>query len=94
MEPVGAVALAARSVLPAAELVWVAPPQPKPVRFFVQLLAAEDERWRELFAGYITQSAALVQLDPAATRYAWRSYAVAEDDPHYAVGEWSQFTVR
>lgn len=92
--PVGAGAIAAQVGLPAAELVWVAPPQPRPVRYFVQLLVAEGERWRELSASYVAQSAALVRLDPAATRYAWRSYAVAEGDSHYAVADWTQFTVR
>jgi hypothetical protein len=94
MEPVGDHPLVARRSPPTAELVWVAPPQPRPVRFFVEVLAAESDGWRELFAGYVARSAALVQLKPIATRYAWRVYAVADDDAHYAVGGWSQFTVR
>jgi hypothetical protein len=94
VEPAEGRMLTARSGSRAAELVWVAPPQPKPVRFFVQVLTAEAEGWRELFGGYVAQSAALVQLDPAATRYVWRAYAVAEGSTHYAAGDWRQFTVR
>ena len=94
VEPAQGRTVTARSGPRTAELVWVAPPQTKPVRFFVQVLAAEPEGWREMFADYVACSAALVQLDPAATRYAWRAYAVAEGDTHYAAGDWSQFTVR
>ena len=39
------------------------------------------------------QSAVLVPLDPAVTRYAWRAYTVAEDDDHYVVGDWIRFTM-
>jgi TPR repeat protein len=93
VEPVAEGAAAAEGRRLTAELVWIAPPQPRPVRFFVELLAVEPEGWRELYAGYSPQSAVLVPLDPAVTRYAWRAYTVAEDDDHYVVGDWIRFTV-
>ena len=75
------------------ELVWVAPTQPESVRFFVQVLALESEDLREIIAGYVEESAMLVQLDRAPAHYAWRVYAVAEGGTHYAVGDWSRFVV-
>ena len=56
--------------------------------------ANEKSGWRELYAGYVAQTATLVRLDATATDYAWRAYAVAEGDTHYAVGPWSRFTLR
>ena len=94
VEPVAGRLTAADGGRPTAELVWIAPPQPGPVRFFVELLAVEPEGWRELYAGYSTQSAVLVQLDPAVTQYAWRAYTVAEDDDHYTVGDWVRFAMK
>lgn len=76
------------------ELVWIAPPQPIEVQFFVQVLAAGAEGWRELFSGYSARSAALVPLDAIATRYAWRAYVIAAGGSHYAASEWSRFAVQ
>ena len=86
--------IAARERPATIELVWTAPAQPKPVRFFVQVLAGDQPGWRELYAGYVAQTATLVRLDATATDYAWRAYAVAEGDTHYAAGPWSRFTLR
>lgn len=92
--PSTAESIVARDRPTTIELVWAAPAQPKPVRFFVQVLAGDQPAWRELYAGYVAQTATLVQLDATATNYAWRAYAVAEGDSHYAAGPWSRFTLR
>ena len=75
------------------ELVWAAPSQPMPVRFFVQVVAVESGGWREVHADYVDESATLVRLEPVPARYAWRVHAVATEGQRYAVGGWSQFTV-
>lgn len=75
------------------ELVWLAPAQPVPVRFFVQLWALDDAGSREAHSAYVDASATLVPLEQVPGRYAWRVYAVDRDAKHYAAGPWSRFTV-
>ena len=76
------------------ELVWVSPPQPVQVRFFVQLLALDPIEPREVFATYLDETATLATLDRVPGRYAWRVYAVGRNVAHYAASEWNQFQVR
>ena len=75
------------------ELVWLAPAQPVPVRFFVQLWALDDAGPREAYSTYVDASATLVTLEWVPGRYAWRVYAVDRDAKHYAAGPWNRFTV-
>ena len=75
------------------ELVWLAPAQPVPVRFFVQLWALDDAGPREIHSAYLDASATLVTLEQVPGRYAWRVYAVDRDGKRYAPGPWNRFTV-
>lgn len=75
------------------ELVWLAPAQPVPVRFFVQLWALDGGKPRETFSAYLDESATLVPLERVPGRYAWRVYAVDPDAKRYAAGPWRIFTV-
>ena len=74
----------------AVELVWIAPAQRMPVRFFVQVMAMEPlGALREVFSGELETTATLAPLPPG--RYAWRVYTVAGD--HYAASAWARFAV-
>lgn len=75
------------------ELVWLAPAQPVPVRFFVQLWALDDAGPREAFSAYLDESATLVPVERVPGRYAWRVYAVDRDARRYTASDWSRFTV-
>jgi hypothetical protein len=76
------------------ELVWAAPAQASPVRFFVQLLALDPAGPpREVFAAYLDETATLAPLERAPGRYAWRVYSVSRDLRHYAASEWQRFQV-
>lgn len=77
----------------AVELVWVAPAQAVPVRFFVQLLALDAAGTHEVFGAYLDETATLAPLERVPGRYAWRVYAVARDLRHYAASEWQRFQV-
>ncbi len=81
----------------AIELVWTAPAQPAPSRFFVQVVALDETRaslaMHEVFAGYIDQTATLAAFSRTPGRYAWRVYAVTGTPRHYAASRWARFTV-
>jgi TPR repeat protein len=76
------------------ELVWVAPAQIAPVRFFIQLLALDAAGTHEVFASNLDKTATLASLERVPGRYAWRVYAIGRDLKHYAASEWSRFEVR
>lgn len=76
------------------EFVWTAPPQPTPVRFFLQVLrlgAADGQH--EVFAAYLDESSVLVPLPEGPGSYAWRVYAVGGAARRYAPSEWMRFQV-
>ena len=74
------------------ELAWIAPANPMPVRFFVELVALDSGGPREAFTAYMDQSASLVPLERVPGRYAWRVYTVDRDAKHYAASPWSRFS--
>lgn len=78
---------------PVVELVWIAPAQRAAVRFFVEVIAVEDNRLRDVFAGYSDRSALLAALDPAAADYAWRVFVVGLDTPDYVASSWTRFRI-
>lgn len=78
----------------AVELVWMAPEQPTPTRFFVQVVALDGTAAapREVFSGFTDMTATLATVDRVPGRYAWRVYSVARD--RYAATPWARFQVR
>ena len=77
------------------ELSWVAPPQPVPVEFFVQVLALDEARGAHpVFNGFLKRSAVLVSLPRTAAAYAWRVYTVAISVRDYVPSTWSYFSTR
>src|ERR1700689_4362707 len=75
------------------KLAWDAPHEPVPVHFFVEVVAVEQRAKKEVFAGYVGRSYAVVPLASTSAAYAWRVYTVGLDDPVYVVSEWQRFSV-
>ena len=77
----------------AVELVWTAPAQPLPVRFFVQLLAVDRSGVDEVFTATVEETSAVAFLRGRSGRYAWRVYSLGQDLKHYAASECQRFEV-
>jgi TPR repeat protein len=74
------------------ELVWTAPAEPVPVRYFVELVALGGGPARRLFAGFADVTAVLASVEGSANSYAWRVYAVDAAGGRYAASPWARFT--
>jgi hypothetical protein len=72
------------------ELVWQAPSQPIPVRFFVEMRALKDGAYQEYYSGYADLSAVDVQLSRDEF-FAWRVASVASDGSSYSFSPWHSF---
>lgn len=90
--PVTPVPAAGESI--AAELSFVAPAQPLPVDYFVQVLELDSAGPRPAFSTYSKRSAVLARLQRGPARYAWRVYTVAPSVSDYAGSSWAYFSVR
>jgi len=73
------------------ELVWTAPAQPAPVRFFVEMVALGHGPARRLFAGFTEVTAVLAWLEDGVGSFAWRVYAVDASGGRYAASSWARF---
>jgi Sel1 repeat len=91
--PVGGDTITIHGGTAEAELVWVAPEQAVPVRFYVQVMRNRSGTAQEWFATYNDTSALLVTLPPEPATYAWRVYTVGAGIQSYAASDWSRFTV-
>ncbi|WP_428374492.1 tetratricopeptide repeat protein [Lichenicoccus sp.] len=78
----------------AVEIVWTAPSQAVPVRFFLQVVARDGSKSREIYAAYTDATAALVHVAPGHRSYAWRVYTVSPTTADYSIGAWTAFTLR
>ena len=94
LSPGGRQALPAPDGAAAVELVWTAPEQRVPVRFFVEVMALRGAGARQVFAGFVEPTATLALLDGRAARYAWRVYAVDDARGRYAASPWAIFAMR
>lgn len=74
-------------------LVWSAPAQPTPARFFVEVVTLEPSGPREVVGRYVDVSATQVSLPAASASYAWRVLSVGVSPARYTVGPWRGFMV-
>lgn len=77
-----------------AEIVWSAPAEELPVRYFLQVVARDGVAEQEVHAGYLDVTSTLVRLDAAHHAYAWRVYTVSPRSASYTVTPWTPFTTR
>jgi hypothetical protein len=78
---------------PSVQFVWTAPPEVKPVQFYIEVRASKGGVYRETYSGYETTSAATIALRDGES-FAWRVSSVASDGSTYALGKWIIFGPR
>lgn len=93
VSPAGGVTLAALGVPLAVQLRWAAPQRAASERFFVEVLAREAAGNRTIFSAYVSRLRMTLTLPAVSGRYAWRVFAVAGGNAHYAPSPWSEFGV-
>jgi hypothetical protein len=76
----------------AAELVWLAPAEPQPVHYEVQVLEADGPTLSTVFMTSVTTTATTVRLPANADSYLWKVDAVGRDGSR-AHGDWSWFSI-
>ena len=74
----------------AIQLVWLAPPEPTHVVYFVELGRLREGHFQELASAYAPVSAYATTLSNAGT-FAWRVYVVSIDGSEYVASPWSVF---
>ncbi len=77
---------------PAVELVWLAPAQPQPVHYEVQVRELGGPTLRTVFIGSFSETATLVRLPMAADFYVWNVDTVGQNGSH-ASSDWGWFSV-
>ena len=75
------------------EIVWIAPGQPQPVRYFLQVVTSDKRPAREVHAGYADATATLAHLDPTTHRYLWRIVTVSPSRADYVASNWIAFSL-
>ena len=76
------------------ELVWVAPAQTAPVRFFVEIVSLDDAKPHDVFSVYLDNTAALAPAEQVPGQYAWRVFAVSPKLRQYATSDWNRFLIQ
>lgn len=77
---------------PIVELVWIAPAQPQPVHYEVQLHEMDGPAQRISYTGSVAETATVVRLPVDDAFYIWRIDVVAPDGSR-GTGDWSWFSV-
>ncbi|MDQ2763057.1 MAG: sel1 repeat family protein, partial [Pseudomonadota bacterium] len=76
----------------AVELVWIAPAEPQPVHYEVQVRELGGPTPRTIFTASMAETAAVIRLPQNADFYTWTVDTIAQDGSHTA-GDWSWFSV-
>lgn len=74
------------------ELVWVAPYQPQPVRYEVQVRGLGGPTLRSVYTASVTETATIVPLTASPDFYVWTVETIGTDGVR-AASEWSWFSV-
>ena len=72
-------------------LVWTAPEQPSPVRFYVEIYALKPSGPVEVAGQFADVTALRLPVPPNDTHFTWRVLTVASSPPRYAISPWSDF---
>ena len=75
------------------EFVWLAPAQPVPVMFYVEVAAVDGRSTRPVASGYVAETAVALDLGSTAKEYIWRVYVVDQRRQRYVAGGWQRFSV-
>jgi hypothetical protein len=77
---------------PTVELVWIAPPEPWPAHYEVQVRELDGPNLPLVFDGTVTETAELVRLPIKAAFYVWSVITLGPDSSH-TTADWSWFSV-
>jgi hypothetical protein len=77
---------------PTVELVWIAPPEPQPVHFQVQVRELSGPESQTVFTATLAETATMVRLPAKSGFYVWSVDAVGRDSSH-APAEVSWFSI-
>ena len=92
--PIRNMSLVLSSANPTVELVWIAPPEPQPVHYALEVRQLGGSAIRTVYTASVTSTAVLVRLPPAAPSfYLWSVTAVARNGVR-THGEWNWFSVK
>jgi len=72
---------------------WIMPTHTAGEKIFIEIIAIENNKTREIFSGYVSDLFKTITLDARFTNYAWRLYAVRGDISQYAVTDWNSFSL-
>jgi hypothetical protein len=61
-------------------------------KFFIEVIAFDNGKIRDIFSGYVDTSFKEITLETRYATYAWRIYSVREDISQYAVTDWNNFS--
>ena len=75
------------------ELVWTAPQQPEPVRYYVELRMLDGPASHEVFSRFLETTGVLAMIPAVDGTYAWRVSAVAGEAGRYAASDWRRFSI-
>ena len=68
--------------------------QPVPAHFFLQIVADDGPKTREIHAAYTDLTSALVPLGGAAGEFSWRVFTVSPRSRSYVVTDWTRLRPR
>lgn len=91
--PTGRIPLVTGATSTQTAFVWQAPDQPTQSKFFLEVSMIDDAGQHEVFAHYVTQSAALVTLIAQPAHYLWRVYVISDTTRDYVVSDPCEFDV-
>lgn len=75
------------------EFVWLAPAQPVPVTFYVEVAAVDGQSTRPAASRYVTETAVSLDLGTISKEYIWRVYVVDQRRQRYVTAGWQRFSV-
>ncbi len=85
--------LTVRPATNGVEFVWLAPPQPVPVVFFVEVASVAGQGTHRTAARYVSETAVVLDMGKAPGDYAWRVYVVDQRQQRYVANEWQRFSI-
>lgn len=76
---------------PTVELVWVAPPEPQPVHYEIEVRELGGSSLTAIVTASVTETATVVHLPAKPDFYVWNVDTIGQDGSH-AQGDWSWFS--
>ncbi len=75
------------------EFVWLAPAQPVPVTFYMEVAAVDGKNTHPVASRYVAETAVVLDLGTTSRDYIWRVYVVDQRRQRYVAAKWQRFSV-